>query len=316
MPGLRRLRDPERHPGLHARARPHARADRVRLRDRLRRALPVLHADLRDALDPRPRARDRDGARGLPAGPVRLGRDRGRRRALDRRQPPHPRAPPEREPEDPPLQQPHLRPDEGPVLADLGARQGDEVDSDGLARLPVQPALDRDRRGGVVRRARDRHRQEGADRGARRGRPPPRLGVRRDPPELQHLQRRRVRLRPRREGQPHLPRERRAHPLRRGRREGRRAGRGRVRAGRGRGGRRRGLAPRARRRPARAEPRVRALADHVRDRRRRAVRRLPQRRAAGLRRPHERAARGGARASGRGRPRGAAPLRRHLDRRL
>ena len=78
----------------------------------------------------------------------------------------------------------------------------------GLARLSVQPALDRDRRRGVVRRSRDRHRQEGADRGARRGRAASRLGVRRDPPELQHLQRRRVRLRARGEGEPHLPRAR------------------------------------------------------------------------------------------------------------
>ena len=66
-------------------------------------------------------------------------------------------------------------------------------------------------------------------------------------------------------------------------------------AGRRRGGGGRGLAPRARRGPARAEPRVRALADHVRDGRRRAARRLPAGRAAGLRRPHERAARRGAR---------------------
>jgi hypothetical protein len=35
--------------------------DRLRLRDRLRGALPVLHGDVRDALDPRPRAGDRDG---------------------------------------------------------------------------------------------------------------------------------------------------------------------------------------------------------------------------------------------------------------
>ena len=37
--------------------------DRLRLRHRLRGPLPVLHADLRDALDPRPCARDRDRAR-------------------------------------------------------------------------------------------------------------------------------------------------------------------------------------------------------------------------------------------------------------
>jgi 2-oxoglutarate ferredoxin oxidoreductase subunit alpha len=35
--------------------------------------------------DPRPRAGDRDGARALPAGPLGLGRERRRRRALDRR---------------------------------------------------------------------------------------------------------------------------------------------------------------------------------------------------------------------------------------
>ena len=90
---------------------------------------------------------------------------------LDRRQPPHPRAAPQRQPQDPALQQPDLRAHEGPVLADLRARQGDEVDADGVAGSAVQPAVDRDRRRGDLRRARDRHRQEGADRGAaRRGR--------------------------------------------------------------------------------------------------------------------------------------------------
>ena len=122
-----------------------ARADRVRLRDRLRRALSVLHADLRDALDPRARAGDCDGALHVPSGPVRVGRHRRRRRALDRRQPPDPRAAPEREREDPALQQPDLRADEGAVLADLAARDAEQVDADGLARLSVQPGLDRAR---------------------------------------------------------------------------------------------------------------------------------------------------------------------------
>ena len=40
------------------------------------------------------------------------------------------------------------------------ARQGDEVDADGLDRPPVQPDLGGARRGGDVRRARDRHRPE------------------------------------------------------------------------------------------------------------------------------------------------------------
>ena len=46
-------------------------------------------------------------------GPVRLGRDRRRRRALDRRQPPDPRPAPQREREDPALQQPDLRAHQG-----------------------------------------------------------------------------------------------------------------------------------------------------------------------------------------------------------
>ena len=49
------------------------------------------------------------------------------------------------------------------------ARQGDEVDADGIARLAVQPAQPRDRRRGDVRRPRDRHRQGRHARGAARG---------------------------------------------------------------------------------------------------------------------------------------------------
>ena len=65
---------------------------------------------------------------------------------------------------------------------------------------PVQPALARDRRRGDVRRARDRHRQGGHDRGAARGGRASRQRVRRDLPELPDLQRRRVGLRARRQG--------------------------------------------------------------------------------------------------------------------
>ena len=140
MPGLRRLRDPRRDAGLHAGARDREGEDRLRLRDRLRRALPVLHEHVRDALDPRPRAGDRDRPLDVPARPVGLGRDGRRRRALDRRQPPDPRAAPQRQPQDPALQQPDLRPDEGPVLADERAGQGDEVDAVRLARPPLRPA--------------------------------------------------------------------------------------------------------------------------------------------------------------------------------
>ena len=106
----------------------------------------------------------------LAARPLGLGRDRRRRRALDRRQPPDPRAAPQRQRQDPALQQPDLRADEGPVLADEPARDADEVDADGLARPAVQPDLGRGRRRGDVRRARDRHRPQAPDRGAAQGR--------------------------------------------------------------------------------------------------------------------------------------------------
>ena len=56
-------------PELGLRPREH----RLRLRDRLLLPLPVLHEHLRHALDPRPRAGDRDRAGAVPAGPVGLG---------------------------------------------------------------------------------------------------------------------------------------------------------------------------------------------------------------------------------------------------
>ncbi len=71
---------------------------------------------------------------------------------------------------------------------------------------------------------------------------------------------------------------------------------------------------RPRRVAARAEPRLRALAHHLRDRRRGAARRLQERRAGCLRRPDGRAARERTGDVRRRRPRGAAPLRRHLGR--
>ena len=239
MPGLRRLRDPRRRAGLHARARHPARAHRLHLRDRLRRALSVLHADLRDALDPRTRARDRDRALLLEAGSVRVGRHRRRGRTLDRRQSPHPRAPAQREHHHPDVQQPGVRAHEGPVLADQPGRATDGIDADGLDRQPVQSALGRARSGGDVRRPLDRHRPQAPDRGPACGRRAQRHRLRRGLPELQRLQRRRVRLRPRGQGEPDPAGARPTHPLRRRGREGRSATRGRLRRDRrrGRGGR-------------------------------------------------------------------------------
>ena len=53
-----------------------------------------------------------------------------------RRQPPDPRAAPQREPDDPAVQQPDLRADQGPVLAHLRGREGHQVHPDGLASTP------------------------------------------------------------------------------------------------------------------------------------------------------------------------------------
>ena len=86
-------------------------------------------------------------------------------------------------------------------------------------------------------------------------------------------------------------------PLRRSRARRACAVPGRLGPGRRRRGGGRELAPRPRRQPRAAEPRLRALPAHLRHGRSCAARRLPEPRASRLRRPHERAARVGARAS-------------------
>ena len=79
------------------------------------------------------------GLKVVAARAVGVGGDRRRRRAVDRRQPPDPRAAPQRRPEHPAVQQPDLRPHQGPVLADLRARQGDQVDAARLGRPSLRP---------------------------------------------------------------------------------------------------------------------------------------------------------------------------------
>ena len=193
MPGLRRLRRPGRGAEADARARDPAAPRRVRVRHRLRGALLLLHGHVRDARHPRSRAgaghRPRRGARR----PLDLGRQRRRRRAVDRRQPPDPRAAPQRAAQDPDVQQPDLRPHQGAGVADLRARQGHEVDAVRRRGRAVQPARAGPRRGRDVRRPHDRPRPPSHDRRAARGRRAPRHRVRRDLPELPGLQRRRVR---------------------------------------------------------------------------------------------------------------------------
>ena len=189
---------------------------------------------------PRPRADARDRAQGCAARPDGLGHHRRRRRAVDRRQPRPPLDAPQRRHQDGHVQQPHLRPDQGPGVADVGVRQEDQVDARWARStrpiMPLSVALAAEAT--FVARSVDTH-TEHLQETLERGRPPQRLGVRRGPPELQHLQRRRLaRLhRPRRPRRPDArPRARQADDLRQGPRQGhpppRPAPRGRRRSGR------------------------------------------------------------------------------------
>ena len=162
---------------------------------RVRRPLPVLHEHLRDALDPRAGAGHRHRAGHGPTGPPRVRGHRRRRFALDRRQPPDPRPPAEHQPHDPDVQQPDLRAHEGPVLAHLGAREGHQVDPVREPRPPVQPAVARHRRRGQLRGPHPRHGPRPHARDLPAGPRPPGLGLRRGLPELQRLQRPRLRRR-------------------------------------------------------------------------------------------------------------------------
>ena len=76
---------------------------------------------------------------------------------------------PQREHEDPHVQQPDLRPHQGSVLADERDGQGHEVDAVRFARPPVQPDLGRARRGGDLRRPHPRHGPQAHDRGVHAG---------------------------------------------------------------------------------------------------------------------------------------------------
>ena len=223
MPRLRRLLDPRPDPEGDARLRRAEGEHRVHLGHRLRRPAPVLHEHLRVPHDPRPRADDRDRPQGVAPGAHGLGHHRRRRRAVHRRQPPPALDAPERGHHDGHAQQPDLRPDQGPGVAHVGARQEDEVDADGL-RGPADPAADDRARGrGDVRRAHGGHPHRAHPADARGRRPPSRQLVRRGPPELQHLQRRRLaRLHGPRDprGPDAHPRARQADDLRQGARQG------------------------------------------------------------------------------------------------
>ena len=190
MPRLRRLLDPLGRAAADARPRRAPRGHGVRVRHRLRGPVPVLHEHLRDALDPRARPGDRHRARHGPTRPPRVGGVGRRRRAVDRWQPPDPRAAPEHQPHDPDVQQPDLRAHQGPVLTHQRAREGHQVDAVRQPRPPVQPAVGGARRRGQLRGPHPRHGPQPHDRDVPAGPRPQGRGVRRGLPELQRLQRR------------------------------------------------------------------------------------------------------------------------------
>ena len=273
---VNRMSDTGGGPAAPARPGHAARKHCVPLGDRVRRSVPLLHEHLRAALDPRSCAGDRHRAVRHAARPRCVGGHRRRRCPVDRRQPPDPCAAPQRADDDPDVQQPDLRPDEGPVLADLGGRQGDQVHSVRGFGLALQPAELGDRSRGLVCRPDPRHGPKPHDGDLPTGARAPRGLLRRGLPELQRVQRWRfqpdhVPRQPRLDADPAPPR--RAHSLR----ARRHAPRGRAAVGWSPGDRRgdrsqRGRPPGPRRAARGPEPRLRPLEDlAVRSSRRRSA---------------------------------------------
>ena len=138
---LRRLRHPAGSPAADARSRHRPREHRVHQRHRLQQPLPVLHEHVRHARHPRPRAGHCHGSRRGSTRSRRVGDHRRRRRPVDRWQPLDPRLAAQCQPHDLVVQQPHLRAHQGPVLADVGGRQGHQEHPVRVGRPAVQPAV-------------------------------------------------------------------------------------------------------------------------------------------------------------------------------
>ena len=195
MPRLRRL--------FHSRADEEGdaatghlpREHRVRQRHRLLQPVSVLHEHLRHAQHPRPGPGDCHGPQERAARPASLGDHRRRRRPVDRRQSLHPLHSPQRRSEGHHVQQPHLRPDQGAIFAHLAAGQSHQEHALRRDRQPAQSAVGRHRLRGDVRRPLDRRQHQAPGRSPQAGRRAQGHGLRRDLPELQHLQRRRLGLR-------------------------------------------------------------------------------------------------------------------------
>ena len=246
-----------RRPDAHARARRAAREHGVRVGHRLLEPLPVLHEHLRHPQHPRAGAGHRHRPGHGPARPRRVGDHRRRRRAVDRRQPPHPRAAPQRQPHDPAVQQPDLRADQGPVLADVAswARSPSRRRSARSTR-PFNPRGGGARGRGHVRGPHPRPRPQAHD-GGRSG-PPTTTRARRSSRSARTATSSTTARsttctgKEQRPGHADPARARPADPLRRRRRQGRGDGHRRPAAHRRGGRRRRGRPPRARRPPRRS----------------------------------------------------------------
>ena len=125
---LRRLRHSHAGAERAAQAGHSAGEDLFRLGHRLLVAVPLLPEHLRHPRHSRPGPGDRHGREVRPARTLGVGGYRRRRQPLDRHEPPDPLPAAEPGPQHPAVQQPDLRPDQGPVLAHLGVRQEDQVE--------------------------------------------------------------------------------------------------------------------------------------------------------------------------------------------
>ena len=158
---MRRPRDFERRAARAARNRRRARHApqpvHVRVGHRMLVAVHLLHEDLRVPLRARARQRRGDGRQDGQPAPLGVGHHRRRRLAGHRRQPLHPRHPPQRGPQRHPVQQRDLRPHEGPVLPHFEAGQDHQDLALRNGREAVQPRRTGHRRQGHVLRPHDRH---------------------------------------------------------------------------------------------------------------------------------------------------------------
>ena len=128
MPGLRRLLDPRPDRRRRCPTSAYPKENIVFISGiGCSGRLPVLHEHLRLPLHPRSRADPRHRPQGGQPCADGVGHHRRRRRAVDRRQPRPALDAAQRRYQDGHVQQPHLRPDQGPGVADVGAGQEDQV---------------------------------------------------------------------------------------------------------------------------------------------------------------------------------------------